>query len=195
MIQSFVELGLRTVKEPRIVAKELIHLRVDRSHLWTALALAVVLNTLVYQITFLATPQNDIAPLIMIGPIGFAVVIGVVLMLSVVSLVYAGRTLGGKAQFDTVLKLLIWLQYLRFVVQIAALVLTPIIPGLAGLLVFGASLYGIWLLLNFVDVAHEFNSLFISMGVLLMSFFGIIIGLAVFISVVGTGVIGLTANV
>jgi hypothetical protein len=29
----------------------------------------------------------------------------------------------------------------------------------------------------------------------LMSFFSIIIGLAVFISVVGTGVIGLTANV
>ena len=195
MLNALVSLAIRTLQEPRAVASEIIAMRLERQMLWIALALAVVLNTIVYQISLVASPPTLTLPTLFSSPILFAFLVGSGLILSIFSLTYAGRILGGKATLEHIMSLLIWLQYLRFVVQLVALVLMPIIPGLTGILVFAASLYGVWLMIQFIDVGHGFNSLLTSIGALGLSWLMIMIGMAILLTLVGIQNMGLTPYV
>lgn len=195
MINSLFELAVRTVKDPRSAAMQLAGLNIARRHLWLALALAVVLNTIVYQISLVLAPPNVVLPALFTSPLLFAVVIGAGLIISIFSLTYAGRFLGGTGELNVIMTLLIWLQFLRFALQLVAFVLAPFIPGLAGVLVFAASLYGIWLLLQFIDVGHGLNSLATAFGVMVLATLGIMIGLAVILSLLGIQNMGLTPYV
>lgn len=195
MLNALFSLALRTLQDPRTVASEIIAMRLDRQMLWIALVLAVVLNTIVYQVSLVISPPPMDLPTVFSSPLLFAVLIGSGLVLSVFSLTYAGRVLGGKAVLEDIMSLLIWLQYLRFAVQVAALILTPVIPGLTGLLVFAASLYGIWLMLQFIDVGHGFNNMLTSIGALGLSALMIMLGMAIVLSIVGVQNMGLTPYV
>lgn len=195
MINPLFELAVRTVKDPRSAAMQLAGLNIARRHLWLALALAVVLNTIVYQISLVLAPPNVVLPALFTSPLLFAVVIGAGLIISIFSLTYAGRFLGGTGELNVIMTLLIWLQFLRFALQLVAFVLAPFIPGLAGVLVFAASLYGIWLLLQFIDVGHGLNSLATAFGVMFLATLGIMIGLAVILSLLGIQNMGLTPYV
>ncbi len=195
MLNMFAALAMRTVTEPREAATEILSLRLERSVLWSALALAVVLNSFIYQLSLQLTPTSQQLPLLFSSPIMFAVFIGAGLVLSVYSLTFAGRFIGGNATLESIMALLVWLQFLRFAVQLAALVLMVLMPAIAGLLVLGATLYGMYLLLHFVDVAHEFNSLFSSFGALVLSALGIMLGLAILLSLFGVQNMGLTPYV
>lgn len=195
MLNSLIQLALRTLSEPREVAKELAALDLNRQMLWLALALAVVLNTIVYQLSLVLTPPPSELPVLFTSPVMFAVFIGAGLIFSIYAITYAGRILGGSARLETIMTLLIWLQFLRLAVQLAAFVLVPVLPLLAGILVMAASLYGIWLLLNFVDVAHGLGSLFTSFGVLVLSALAMMVGLAILLSLFGIQNMGLTPYV
>ncbi|OED46561.1 hypothetical protein ACH42_03770 [Endozoicomonas sp. (ex Bugula neritina AB1)] len=195
MLNGFFTLAVRTLQEPRTVADELISMRIERRVLWLALALVVVLNTLIYQLSLVIAPPLQELPFIFTSPVPFAVIVGSGLVLSIYSITYAGRFLGGKASLNDIMVLLVWLQYLRFAVQVLMVVLMPIASGIAGLLVFAASLYGIWLVLQFVDVAHRFDSLFTSFGTLVFSVLGIMLGVAILLSLLGIQNLGLTPYV
>jgi len=196
MFNAFLTLALRTIQDPRTVAAELVAMQVPRAQLWLALALAVVLNTLVYQLS-LFSASGDVAqlPRLFTSPLLFAVVIGAGLVMSIVALTYPGRALGGTGDLNAIMTLLVWLQYLRFAVQIVAFVLTPLVPAIAGLLVLGASVFGLWLVLNFVDVGHKLNSLFTAFGVMVMAMLGIMLGLAMLLSLLGIQNLGIAPNV
>jgi len=195
MINKVSALALRTVTEPRVVAAELLALRIDKSILWAALLLAVVLNTIAYQVTLIASPPPAELPSLFSSPLLFAVLIGTGLVLSIYALTYAGRFLGGQASLQGIMTLLVWLQFLRFALQFATFILMPLMPGIAGLLVLGASLYGMWIMLQFVDVAHEFNSLPTSFGALVLAGIAIMVGLAIVLSIFGVQNLGLTPYV
>lgn len=195
MLNVLIALAVRTVSQPRSAAEEIMQMRPNRSVMWSALVLAVVLNTMAYQFSLILTPPTGPLPTIFTSPIIFAFLIGAGLVLSIYSITYAGRFIGGKATLDTMMALLIWLQFLRFAVQVVAFLLMPIMPGIAGLLVLCATLYGMWLLLQFVDVAHESDNLFSSFGALLLSGLGIMLGLAILLSLLGVQNMGLTPYV
>jgi hypothetical protein len=195
MFNAFLNLAVRTVTEPRSVAAELLAMRLDRTMLMMALGLAVVLNTIVYQLSIMAAPPISDLPILFTSPLIFALFIGLGLALSIVSVTFAGRFLGGKATLEGIMTLIAWLQFLRFALQLVTFVLMPIIPGLVGLLALCATLYGMWILLQFVDVAHEFNNLFTSFGALVLAGLGIMLGLALAISLFGVQNMGLTPYV
>ncbi|WP_293450760.1 hypothetical protein [Planktotalea sp.] len=195
MLNAFLNLAVRTVTEPRSVAAELLAMRLDRTMLMMALGLAVVLNTIVYQLSLLAAPPTSNLPILFTSALIFALFIGLGLVLSIVSVTYAGRFLGGKATLEGIMTLIAWLQFLRFGLQLVTFVLMPIIPGLVGLLALCATLYGMWLLLQFIDVAHEFYNLFTSFGALVLAGLGIMLGLALAISLLGVQNMGLTPYV
>lgn len=195
MLNAFVTLAMRTLTDTRAVAQELLDMRISRPVLWLALALAVVLNALIYQVSLVLSPPAGPLPMLFASPLIFAMLIGGGLVLSIFATTYAGRALGGKATLEGIMTLLVWLQFLRFAVQIVSFVLMPIMPGLVAVLVLSASLYGIWLLLQFVDVAHEFNSLFVAFGALMLSGLAIMIGLAIILSMLGIQNMGLIPNV
>ncbi|HCW83422.1 MAG: YIP1 family protein [Planktotalea sp.] len=195
MLSAFINLMIGTLSQPRDAAAEILSIRPNRSVMWSALVLAVLLNTMVYQISLFASPPQVALPVIFSSPIIFAILIGSGLVLSIYSITYAGRFIGGRAVLDDVMALLIWLQFLRFAVQLAAFLLMPIIPGIAGLLILCATLYGMWLLLQFVDVAHGFENLLTSFFALILSGLGIVLGLAILLSLLGVQNMGLTPYV
>lgn len=196
MLNQLTTLALRTVQDPRTVAAELVAMALPRPVLWMALALAVVLNTIVYQISLLASPAPaEALPVLFASPLMFAFMIGAALIMSIYALTYAGRFVGGTGDLTAIMTVLVWLQYLRFAVQLAAFLVTPIMPAIGALLVLGASLYGLWLVLNFVDVAHGLNNLFTAFGVMVMAMLGIMLGLAMLLSLLGIQNLGLTPYV
>lgn len=195
MLSAFINLMIGTLSQPRDAATEILSIRPKRSVMWSALVLAVLLNSMVYQISLFASPPQVALPVIFSSPIIFAILIGSGLVLSIYSITYAGRFIGGRAVLDDVMALLIWLQFLRFAVQLAAFLLMPIIPGIAGLLILCATLYGMWLLLQFVDVAHGFENLLTSFFALILSGLGIVLGLAILLSLLGVQNMGLTPYV
>lgn len=195
MLTMIYTLALRTIREPREVARELIAMEIDRTVLWSALGLAVILNTIIYQITLILSPPQVSLPLLFSAPLVFAVLIGAGLVMSIYALTYAGRFLGGKAALTAIMTLLVWLQFLRFALQLATFILLPIMPGLGGLLVLAATLYGMWILLQFIDVAHEFDSLATTFGALVLSGLAIMVGLAIALNLVGIQNLGLTPYV
>jgi len=195
MLSAFINLMIGTLSQPRDAAAEILSIRPNRSVMWSALVLAVLLNTMAYEFSLFASAPQVALPVIFSSPIIFAILIGSGLVLSIYSITYAGRFIGGRAVLDDVMALLIWLQFLRFAVQLAAFLLMPIIPGIAGLLILCATLYGMWLLLQFVDVAHGFENLLTSFFALILSGLGIVLGLAILLSLLGVQNMGLTPYV
>lgn len=195
MIAQFATYAVRTVQEPRAVATEIAAMRLPMQTLWMLLLLAIVLNTLAYQATLFIVPPPGPIPALFSSPVLFAALVGGGLIASIFALTYVGRSLGGRGDLRTIMSLLIWLQYLRFAVQLLAVVLMPIAPALVSLVVFAASLYGIWLLLNFVDVGHGLNNLMTSFGVLVFAFLAVMFALAFLVSLIGLNTLGILPNV
>ena len=184
-INGFLRLALQTVTAPREVAQLLLALNLPRQALWLAFMLVIVLNTLMFSVSLLFSPSDDL-----IGPLlGSPSVFGTMLAASVAALIFAvtvcGRPLGGTASFDQIAILLIWIQALRVLMQAVLIVLGPVSLLLSGVVVSAASVVGIWILVNFIDVAHEIGSLLKSGLVLLLAVVGMMLGLSVIFSLLG----------
>lgn len=188
-------LALETIRAPRSAAAQLIGLGLPRELLWTALALVVILNALIFTLTNMVSPPPAEMPMVVMAPLPFALLLGAALVASIFALFWVGRGLGGQARLDDLMVLLIWLQSLRVALQLALLVLMPVVPALASLIVLAASILGIWILVNFVDVAQGFDSLLKSLGVLILSTLGMAIALSLVLSLFGGAILGIPSNV
>ncbi|MFP7672854.1 YIP1 family protein [Marivita sp. S0852] len=182
---GFIRLALNTVTAPRDVAALLLSLALPRQVLWLAFALVVVLNTLMFSLSTMTAPANDL-----IGPVlGSPVVFGVMLALSVAALIFAvticGRPLGGTATYEQMAVLVIWLQALRVVLQGVVVLLAPVSLFLSGIVVSAGSVLGIWIFVNFIDVAHDVGGLLKAGFVLLLAVVGMMLGLSVIFSLLG----------
>lgn len=172
-----------TVANPAEAARQLIALHLSREVLWTGLVLAAVLNTLIFSLAEVLMP----AP--MPGGLGsplvyFAMVAGG-LLLTILSLYWAGRLLGGSGRFEDLLTVVLWLQVLRVIVQLATLVISLLVPPLAMVVVFVAMLFGLYIMVNFIDQAHRLGSPLRAVGVLIMSILIMAVALYLLLTVVG----------
>ncbi|SHG29703.1 YIP1 family protein [Cognatishimia maritima] len=183
------QLFLDTIYVPRTAASRLLGLQLARSETWAALALASVLNAIAFFITALVFPFTQSPIFEILSPVTMATLLFVIMIVGAGSLFYAGKFIGGAASFDDVLVLVTWLQYMRFAVQVIGFGLMLFIPSLANVVMMVASLYGIWILLNFMNEAQGFDSLGKSTANLLFSFLGLTVVLSILFSVAGLGVV------
>jgi hypothetical protein len=77
---------------------------------------------------------------------------------------------------------------MRLAAQAVLLVMTMLVPALALMATLVVAFYSLWLLLNFLDVAHRLGSLGKSALVLVFSVVGITIGLSILIALIGAPV-------
>ena len=68
------------------------------------------------------------------------------------------------------------------------MILTMLVPVVAVLATLAVAFYSLWLLLNFLDVAHRFTSLGKTALLLVFSVIGITIGLSVLMAFLGVPV-------
>ncbi|MEY8831222.1 YIP1 family protein [Sedimentitalea sp. XS_ASV28] len=196
MTPSFLrDLAVLTIKSPAEASRVLLGLNVPREALWTGLALVAVLNGLLFALTNLLVPGPSPLPEVFLVPSLYTVLVAGGLLLSIYALYWTGRLMGGTGTLDEIMMAILWLQGLRVVLMVIVIVLIMTVPALSALLVFAASIYGLYILVHFVNQAHRLNSLPKSAGVLVASTAAILLGLTLLISLFGGPTSGLSANV
>lgn len=185
------DLIVETVRSPGSAARRIVMFNLPREALWTALILVGVLNTILFTVTNIVVPTPSPLPAAINNPVVILMIVSGGLVLSALALFWAGRALGGTAALRDILLLMIWLQALRVLVQVATLLLLFIAPVFAVVFVMAANLLSIWILAHFINAAHQLNSLMRSAGVLVAA----IVGLSLILSLLGIFILGSSIDV
>ncbi|MEP3632858.1 MAG: Yip1 family protein [Shimia thalassica] len=193
MIDLIKVLLVQTLRNPTQAGELLCAMNLTREQGWAALFLACILNTLAYfaSITLFPVPPEAMLPM-MSTPVMVLVTLSSAMTVSVFALFWTGRMLDGKARFGDILTMIAWLQFLRVLLQLATIILMFIVPGIAYILVMAASLYGLWVLIHFLKVAHRFSSTGKAIVTLVLATLGMTMGLSLFLSVMGVAAIGIS---
>ena len=167
---GFAQLAVLTLTNPAQAARQLLQLRPEREVLWLAFFLAVVLNGILqFGIdTLIPVPAGEPVPasapvyLVLIQSAG-------AMMLSVGAFLFVGRFLGGRATFEEIFCLTIWLQYLQIAAMVITLVITIVLPFLMLMFLLATAVISLYVTLHFLNEAHQFGSLWKSFGVIALS--------------------------
>lgn len=154
---GFLRLALQTVAAPREVARLLLAMRLSREAILTALALSVVLNGLVAGVSFVLVPAGALPA--QFGPVFVAGILALELAVTIVLLGVVGRALGGTGRDIEIALLLAWFHVLRALAQLVVLLAGLLSSALGSLLLVAALMAGVWILINFLEVAHGFSDL------------------------------------
>jgi Yip1-like protein len=193
--QNWTQLAITSVRNPAVAARVLMGMGFDIGSLWSALVLVAIGNTLLYSLSIAIFPESSPLSHFLSAPFVYFAIVAGGLTLTSVSIAWVGRKMGGKGQLADVLVLVVWMQALRLVVQVAVLVLVFVMPALSALLVLAAGLIGIYMLVNFVDQAHGFHSIGRAAMVLIASMLAIVVGLTLILTLVGGVAMGIPPNV
>ncbi|MDR9484216.1 MULTISPECIES: Yip1 family protein [Sediminimonas] len=192
---DLVALVVETVRRPADAARRILAWRIASSLLWMGFALTVVLNTLLFHISSLIYPMPSGAiavPALFSSPFLYAAVMGGGLLLMALVLTQVGKMLGGVGRFEDVLTLLVWLQALRLAAQVIVLVLMALLPAFAALVTMAIGLLSLWILMNFINAVHGFDSLGRSFMALVLAILGISVGLSMLLALFGGVSVGMT---
>ncbi|MFK7745328.1 MAG: YIP1 family protein [Roseobacter sp.] len=193
--KTFPELALLTLRDPLAAAAILSQWKLSREAIWTAVALISVI------VTILSTISNILFPV----PAQIETLVGMPFMYLVIAaggfigtayaVLWAGRLLGGQTSFDQLIVLMLWLQALRAVAQVAVLVLLVFAPVLASFLVLFVGIATIWVLVQFINFSMQFDSIGRSVVTLFVAGLGLVIMLSFVLSALGFTAVGVPLNV
>lgn len=192
---SWPALAVLTLRDPKQAAGQIINMDLPRDVLWMAVAFVAAVNTILSAVSNMTFPVP--APLagLVANPLIFFVVVVAGLLLTVYSIFWTGRMLGGQGEVSDLLALIVWLQVLRCVAQVAVLVALIAAPFLASLMVLIAGIATIWIFVNFVNVGLQLNSAMLAVTVVILGAVVLIIGLTIFLSAIGVSSIGVPPSV
>lgn len=192
-------LAMLSVSDPAAAARQLMSMQIPRNILWSALFLVATLNTIIFTISDLLVPGPTPLGSLFSTPFTVFGMVAGGLFLTVYSIFWTGRVMGGKAAVDDIMVLIVWLQFLRLLVQAAVLVLVLTIPMISALLVsvlvLVAVVMGLYILLHFVKQAHQLESLGYAAGITIVSMLIPVMGLAVLFALFGVPFLGTVGNV
>lgn len=191
---GFLRLAVQTVLAPRDVARLLLSTRLSHEAILTAFALVVVLNALVVGVMQKMGFAAEALP-VLVGPGLLALLLTVLLAIAIVAMTWAGRAIGGSGRLEDVALLFIWVQALRALLQVAVALLAYLSGALASVLAVAAMVVGVWILVNFIDVAHGLDSPFKALGVLILGAVGMVIALSLLFPLLGVTPNGISQNV
>ena len=189
-------LAVLTVKDPAEAARRILALNLPAEICWLGLALAVVLDTMLFSVSNMVLPQADSALYGLIAtPVSYGAVVGGGLVVTIIAIHRVGRVFGGQGEFSELLSLMVWLQLLSVAAQAAVFVLVLVVPLLAMILSFAATFLGIYIFLHFVDQAHRLASLWRAAGVLFAAVLVISLAFMILLSLIGAPFSGDLQNV
>ncbi len=190
------DMTVLTVTDPAEAARRLMALQPGREVLWLALALVVVLNTFLHAVSNLLVPVQapELQPLSE-SLVLYVLVAGGGLVLSILAFYHVGSRMGGTGTFNEIMILMVWLQFMRVLVQAIMVVLLISAPVLSALAALAAFILGIYITVHFLDQAHRFGSPATAVGVLVLSALAIAVVLVVLMTLIGGPMMGTPANV
>lgn len=188
------QLVVLTLRDPRAAAEQIIGWRLDRDTLWTALALAAAINTLLFSLSVVLQPSQAM-PAFFTSPLVMFVLLSGVLVITTHGLFWTGRAIGGQGDLGDMLALIVFLQVLRILAQLVIFVVMFVSPGMSLLLSLATAILGLWILVNFIAAAHRFTTLGRAIGTLFIAMAMIVLGLSMLLSIVGIAAQGVVPNV
>ncbi|MDV4144218.1 MULTISPECIES: Yip1 family protein [Shimia] len=180
-----------TIFDPAGAGRRIVALDIAPNTGWMLLGLATVLNTLLFFAMSAMFPAPNAMPFVFLSvPWRVALTMFVAVAMSVVALYWSGRILDGKARFGDILAMIAWLQIMRVAVQVVTIVLSLVAPFIGALLAFGAGIYGIWILIQFVNVAQAYASIGKAVMNVILTMVALVMMLSLTLSFLGVAVTG-----
>ena len=176
-----VQTSLRT---PRIAARQVMELLLARDVLWTAVALVAVVNTMLILLVVQISGPGLPLPGYFARPLALFLLIAGITVVYVHVLYWAGLALGGRGSLNDVLAVVVWFQVLRAAAQVVLIVLSLALPPLGALLSLVVAAWGFWIFLNFLAEALGFATVWQAVGVLVISFAALVMGLGILMALV-----------
>jgi len=182
-VPGLLSLLRETIRDPSLVARQIMALRLDRGTLWSALALATILSVLLVAVMEALLPVQGATSLI--GPWLYTVILGSSLVVSVFILTFVGNALGGGGDLGDALALMAWYQMLLLALQVFQLVsilIAPLLGMVASVISLGIAL---WVIVNFVNEMHRFGNMGRAVLTLVLAFLGLALGLGLILGSIG----------
>jgi hypothetical protein len=160
---DLTRLTLDTPRDPESVAEHLLGLGLLRPQIISLFAVSVCLSVISLFVSNVSMSGDNpfvivVGPGLVMGPLPVAIMIFVMTLVSALASSRIGRMFGGQGDFNALLIVMSWLQWMQFVFQMLSTLLSFIsiaLSGLASLVIFVLTL---WIFVAMVDRAHGFES-------------------------------------
>ena len=160
---DLTRLTLDTPRDPKSVAEHLLGLGLLRPQIISLFAVSVCLSVISLFVSNVSINGDNpfvivVGPGLVMGPLPVAIMIFVMTLVSALASSRIGRMFGGNGDFNALLIVMSWLQWMQFVFQMLSTLLSFVsiaLSGLASLVIFVLTL---WIFVAMVDRAHGFES-------------------------------------
>ena len=160
---DLTRLTLDTPRDPKSVAEHLLGLGLLRPQIISLFAVSVCLSVISLFVSNVSMNGDNpfvivVGPGLVMGPLPVAIMIFVMTLVSALASSRIGRMFGGNGDFNALLIVMSWLQWMQFVFQMLSTLLSFVsiaLSGLASLVIFVLTL---WIFVAMVDRAHVFES-------------------------------------
>ena len=158
-----------TIFSPAQAGRRLLDMQLGREAVISMFSLSLVCATILEIVQRLIVPLPEAVMAVGVSPITYVFFVGGMQLAGVAAMTGFGRWLGGQGGLQDLLGLHSWLALVTLIFQVFSLGLLFASPLLAVLLNVAVVAYGFFVALHFVNVAHGFDSLVKSFGVVAMS--------------------------
>lgn len=170
---DLTRLTLDTPRDPRSVADQLLDLGLVRPQIISLFAVSVCLSVISLFVSNVSLSGDDpfvivVGPGLTLGPLPVALMVFTMTIVSALAASRIGQMFGGRGEFNALLIVMSWLQWMQFVFQIISTLLSFIsiaLSGLASLVIFILTL---WIFVAMVDRAHGFESAMKSIATIIL---------------------------
>ena len=187
MTQLWVELAKDSLLRPRVAARRLLRLNVGQAQLLQLAVLVTCLGIiLAYAALRLSSGSVDaVSAWVLDTPLlGALVEFGIMAVIAVLTY-RVGALFGGTGTFWDAVALVIWLNTMLLLIQIAQLLTLATVPSLAAVLAIFAVFWALWAYANFVTELHGFDNPFMVLGGVILTAIVLFISLAMLFAMFG----------
>ena len=160
---DLTRLTLDTPRDPKSVAEHLLGLGLLRPQLISLFAVSVCLSVISLFVSNVSLNGDNpfvivVGPGLVMGPLPVAIMIFVMTLVSALASSRIGRMFGGQGDFNALLIVMSWLQWMQFVFQMLSTLLSFVSIALSGLATLVIFVLTLWIFVAMVDRAHGFES-------------------------------------
>lgn len=180
-----------SVQEPRRAARYVMGLDVAQSTGWLGLILSAVLSALLASVTLIIIPfeMDPSVPAFLSEPLPMAALQVVAMAVGAIMIQNLGAYFGGTGRMEQTLALLVWMEVILLLVQLAQTVLLLIAPPVGQLMGLGSLALFFWLMTQFVTELHGFSNPLKVFGTIIAAGFALSFALAlIWVGIVGVEV-------
>jgi hypothetical protein len=192
-LPAFVtDLGRETLRAPRAGVRRLLEMDLPMEARWLGLLLVTVLSVFVTGLSLLLLPPGSEPGILALLADPYVGVPSQALSLVVAAAAIAGigHLFGGKGGFADALLVIVWIEFLMTVAQVAELAVMLLVPPVGAVLAFAVLAWFLWVIVNAIAELHGFSNLVLVALGLVGGFVVVVIALALLLS--GLGILTVT---